>query len=156
MPEPTYNTKNTTNLGQLKRAMLRSHNEVTDLAAIVYGAIEDMILQSDITVPTSAWTANDDAETLALGYQYKAGVLVPKLIENANVNVTLSASSLAIAAKARMCKTASIAEDAEASEAAGTKVGKITFYAKKVPTANLAGKLDAIQLDDSEEESEEI
>ena len=142
MSEQTYNTRNTTNLGQLKRAMARSHNEVTDLAAIVYGVIEDMILQADITIPTSAWAANEDETTLTEGYAYKADVAVTGLIENANVNVTLSVPSLAIARKAEMAKTATVS------------AGSIRFYAKTIPESTMTGKLDAIQLAESEEEPE--
>lgn len=135
----SYTNNHLTNLGQLKAALLRSHDEVSDLAALVVGTIEDMILQADITIPTSAWAANTDTATKAEGYDYKADVSVTGLIENANVNVTLSVPSLAVAATAKMSATATVS------------AGSIRFYAKTVPTAALTGKLDAIQLDDQEE-----
>ena len=134
----SYTNSHLPNLGQLKSALERSHGEVSVLAALVVGTIEDMILQADITIPTSAWAANADAATLAEGYAYKADVTVADLIENANVNVTLSVPSLAIAAEAKMSATATVS------------TGSIRFYAKTVPTAALTGKLDAIQLDDQE------
>ena len=135
----SYTNNHLTNLGQLKAALLRSHDEVSDLAALVVGTIEDMILQADITIPTSAWAANTDTATKAEGYDYKADVSVTGLIENANVNVTLSVPSLAVAATAKMSATATVS------------AGSIRFYAKASPTAALTGKLDAIQLDDQEE-----
>lgn len=140
------------NLGQLKKSLLRSRNEVTNLAALVVGTIEDMILQEDITIPTSAWAANNDAATLAAGYSYKADIAVQHLLENANVNLTLLIPSLSIAAAAKMSKTVDILNDPAASAQAGYPVGIIRFYAKKIPTASLNAKLDAIQLDDSEDE----
>ena len=135
----SYTTSHLTNLGQLKKALSRSHNEVSDLAALVVGTIEDMILQADITIPASAWAANTEPATKAEGYDYKADVAVTGLIENANVNVTLSVPSLAIAAEAKMSATATVT------------AGSIRFYAKTAPTATMTGKLDAIQLDDQEE-----
>ena len=135
----SYTNNHLTNLGQLKAALLRSHDEVSDLAALVVGTIEDMILQADITIPTSVWAANTDTATKAEGYDYKADVSVTGLIESANVNVTLSVPSLAVAATAKMSATATVS------------AGSIRFYAKAIPTAALTGKLDAIQLDDQEE-----
>ena len=140
MSEQQYNVNNITNLGQLKAALQRAHGEVSELAALVVGTIEDMILQADITIPTSAWTANADAATLAEGYAYKADVAVTGLIENANVNVTFDVPSLTVAAAAKVCNTELVS------------VGSVRFYAKTVPTAALTAKLDAIQLDDSGEE----
>ena len=102
-----------------------------------------MILQANISVATSAWAANADAATLAEGYAYKADVEVEGLIENANVNVTLDVPSLSVAKTAKVCKTALVS------------TGSIRFYAKTVPTADLTGKLDAIQLDDSGENNEQ-
>lgn len=131
-----YNADNMTNLAQLKRAMLRSHNEVADLAAIVYGTIEDMILQRDITVATSAWAANTDTAVKAEGYDYKADVAVTGLIENANVDITLSVPSQTVAVAAGLSATVTVS------------AGSVRFYAKKIPTAALTAKLDAIQLDD--------
>lgn len=138
----SYTNSHLTNLGQLKAALMRSHDEVSVLAALVVGTIEDMILQADITIPTSAWAANEDETTLAEGYAYKADVAVTGLIENANVNVTLSVPSLAIASEAEMAKTATVS------------AGSIRFYAKTIPESTMTGKLDAIQLAESEEESE--
>lgn len=139
----SYENSHYTNLGQLKKALLRSHDEVSELAALVVGTLEDMILQANISVATSAWAANADAATLAEGYAYKADVEVEGLIENANVNVTLDVPSLSVAKTARVCKTALVS------------TGSIRFYAKTVPTAALTGKLDAIQLDDSGENNEQ-
>ena len=135
----SYNEKHIPNLGQIKEALIRSHGEFAELASLVVGTIEDMILQADITIATSAWVANSDATTKADGYDYMADVSVPDLIENANVNVTLSVHSLSIAGDARMSKTVLVS------------TGSVRFYAKTKPTADLSGKLDAIQLDDSEE-----
>lgn len=139
----SYENSHYTNLGQLKKALLRSHDEVSELAALVVGTLEDMILQANISVATSAWAANADAATLAEGYAYKADVEVEGLIENANVNVTLDVPSLSVAKTAKVCKTALVS------------TGSIRFYAKMVPTAALTGKLDAIQLDDSGENNEQ-
>ena len=63
------------------------------------------------------------------------------LIENANVNVTFDVPSLAVAAAARLCKTEHVS------------AGSVRFFAKKIPAAALTAKLDAIQLDDSSEET---
>lgn len=134
----SYNNSNFPRLGQLKTALLTSRGEVTKLAALVVGTIEDMILQADITIPTSAWAANKDSATKNEGYDYKADIAVTGLIENANVNVTLAVPSLAVAAEAQMCQTAHIT------------AGSIRFFAKTVPGAALSGKLDAVQLNDSE------
>lgn len=138
MSEKTYNTNNVPNLGQLKAALMRSHGEVSGLAALVVGTIEDMILQADINIPASAWVANTDSETKNAGYDYKADIAVPGLIENANVNVTLAVPSLAVAAEAQMCQTAHVS------------AGSIRFFSKTAPGSALTGKLDAVQLDDSE------
>lgn len=134
----SYTEANLIKLGHLKKLAQRAHGDITELAGLVLGTIEDMILQADISIPTSAWAANTDAAPLAEGYIYKADVSVTGLIDNANVNVTLSVPSRAIAAAAKMSATAAVS------------AGSVRFYAKSVPTANLTGKLDAIQLDDSE------
>ena len=134
----TYNESNLIRLGHLKAALQRTHSDISELAALVVGTIEDMILQADITIATSAWAANTDATTLAQGYAYKADVAVTNLIDNANVNVTLSVPSLTIAAAAKVAPTIAVS------------AGSVRFYAKTVPTAALTGKLDAIQLDDQE------
>lgn len=139
MSENKYNTNNVPNLGQLKKALMRSHGEVSDLAALVVGTIEDLILQADINIPTSAWVANTDSAVRNEGYNYMADIAVPRLIENANVNVTLAIPSLAVASEAEMCQTAHVS------------AGSIRFFAKSIPGSALAGKLDAVQLDDSEQ-----
>ena len=113
-----YNNSHFPRLGQLKDALTVSRGEVTQLAALVVGTIEDMILQADITIPASAWAANTDSATKNAGYDYKADI--------------------AVAAEAGVCPTAHVSD------------GSIRFFAKTVPSAALAGKLDAVQLDDSE------
>ena len=134
----SYNEKHYPNLGHLKDALFRQHGEVSELAALVVGTIEDMILQADIVIPTSAWAVNTDSATKDEGYDYIADIAVAGLIENANVNVTLAIPSLAVAAEAEMCPTAYVA------------TGSIRFFAKTIPGSALTGKLDAVQLDDSE------
>ena len=126
----SYNNSHYTNLGQLKAALQSSRNEVTTLAALVVGTIEDLILQADISIPTSAWAVNQDSATLAEGYEYKADVSSEGLIENANVNVTLDIPSQAIAAKAQMSATVYISEDAEKTQETGKKYGTVRFFAK--------------------------
>ena len=138
MSDKTYNTNNAPNLGQLKAALMRSHGEVSELASLVVGIIEDMILQADINIPPSAWAENTDGATKKEGYGYKADIAVPGLIENANVNVTLAVPSLAVASEAKMCPTAHVS------------AGSIRFFAKTVPGSALTGRLDAVQLDESE------
>lgn len=125
-----------TNLAQLKMAMERSSSQVSDLAAIVYGTIEDMILQADITIPASAWAKNTDERTAAEGYMYKADIAVERLIEKASVSITLDVHSQTIAAAALMSSTAYIAD------------GSVRFLAKNVPTETMIGDLDAIQFDE--------
>lgn len=129
-----YEKTHLPNLGQLKAALQRSHGEVSELAAIVLGTLEDMIIQENFSIPTSAWSANSDEAVMLEGYMYKAVINIPRLIENANVNITLSVPSLAVAQAAHVSATAVVAE------------GALTFYAKSIPTAALTGKLDAIQL----------
>lgn len=143
MSEQQYNANNVTNLAQLKAALLRAHGEVSELAGIVVGVLEDMILQADIRIAASAWSENTDATTKAQGYDYKADVGVAGLIENANVNVTFDVPSLAVAAAARLCRTEHIS------------AGSVRFFAKTIPTAALTAKLDAIQLDESGEQADE-
>lgn len=135
----TYNEQKLTNLGHLKVALQRAQSEVGSLAALVVGTIEDMILQETITIATSAWAANSDATTSAEGYAYKADVSVTGLIENANVDITLTIPSQKVAAAAGLSATVE------------TAAGRVRFFAKKIPTAALTGKLDAIQLDDQDE-----
>ena len=139
----SYNNNNLPGLGQLKKALQQARGEVSQLAALVVGTIEDMILQDDITIATSAWATNTDAATKAQGYDYKADVAVTGLIENANVNVTFDVPSLAVAAAARLCRTEHIS------------AGSVRFFAKTIPTAALTAKLDAIQLDESGEQADE-
>ena len=131
-----YNENSIPNLGHLKQALRRAHGDISDLAALGLGTLEDMIIQEDITIAVSAWTINADATSRAEGYLYKAEISVTNLIENANVNVTLSVSSLAVAIEAKMCPTVIIS------------AGKACFYAKSIPASNITGKLDAIQLDE--------
>ena len=140
----SYNENNLINLGHLKALAERSYGDIADLAAIVVGAIEDLILQADITIATSAWVANTDSATLAEGYSYQAVVPVTGLIEQANVNVTFSVPSLTVAAKARVSQTVAVfVENGQ---------GKLRFYSMYVPTASLTAKVDAIQLDEGTEE----
>jgi hypothetical protein len=131
-----YNENHIPNLGHLKGALQRAHGDISGLAGLVLGTLEDMIIQEDITIAATAWTNNADTATRAEGYLYKAEVSVTNLIENANVNITLSVSSLAVAVEAKMCPTVIIS------------AGKVCFYAKSIPASNITGKLDAIQLDE--------
>lgn len=133
-----YSTTGFPNLGHLRQALLRSHGELTELAALVVGTIEDMILQDNISIPTSAWEANTDENTLAEGFAYKADVAVTGLIANANVNVTLAVPSIAAASAAGVCQTVIVS------------AGSIRFLSIAVPTADLTGVVDAIQLAEDE------
>lgn len=131
-----YNVNKITNLGHLKSALQRAHGDISELARLVLGTLEDMIIQEDITIAATAWTNNTDTATRAEGYLYKNEINVTNLIENANVNITLSISSLAVAIEAQLCPTVIIS------------TGKVRFYAKSIPASNITGKLDAIQLDE--------
>ena len=130
----SYTERNLVNLKHLKKAAVRSQEEISTLAALVVGTIEDMILQEAITVPTASWGANSDSAALAEGYNYKADVSVTGLIENANVNITLSVTSLAVAHNACVCPTVIVS------------AGSVRFYSKTIPSSALSGVLDAIQL----------
>lgn len=129
-----YNLAHYSNLGHLKEALEKAHEEVTELATLVVGTLEDMILQADIMVPTSAWSENTESETKNKGYNYTAETTVSGLIENANVNITLSVTSLETATKARLSPSVNITTNT------------VKFYAKGMPTDTIYGKLDAIQL----------
>lgn len=139
----SYDANHAPSLGQLKAALEQSHGETSKIAALVVSTIEDMILQVDISIPTSAWKANTDSATKNEGYDYKADIAVRGLIENANVNVTLAVPSLAVAAEIELCQTVYVA------------AGMIRFFAKFIPDTAITGKLDAIQLDSGEEDESE-
>ena len=132
----TYNENSIPNLGHLKQALERSHGDLAQLAELVVGTLEDMIIQEDIAIATSAWAQNADTATRAAGYLYKAEISVTGLIENANVNITLAVASIPVAEAARLCPTVYIT------------AGKICFFAKTIPASAITAKLDAIQLDE--------
>ena len=138
----SYNQSNVVNLKHLKMAAARTQNELTDLAALVVGTIEDMVLQASLNIPTSAWTSNTDATTLAQGYRYKADVSITGLVETANVTVVLSAPSLAEAYNSGLCPTVIVND------------GSIRFLCPCVPASALTGTVNAIQLADDSNEGE--
>ena len=134
-----YNENKIPNLGHLKDALTRAHGDISDLAALVVGTLEEMIIQEAVSIQPSAWVTNSDATTSAQGYAYKAEVNVTGLIERANVNVTLDVPSLIIAQNAGVCPTIIVSQ------------GKACFLSKEVPSSAISGKLDAIQLAEDDE-----
>lgn len=135
----TYNENKIPNLGHLKDALTRAHGDISDLAALVVGTLEEMIIQEAISIPTSAWVTNQDSTTSAQGYSYKAEINVTGLIENANVNVTLDVPSLIVAQNAGVCPTVIVS------------AGKACFLSMTVPSSAISGTLDAIQLAEDDE-----
>ena len=130
----SYSQNDVVKVKHLQAAASRSQNEITALAGLVVGAIEDLVLQASITVSTSAWSANSDVTTLAAGYSYKADVSVTGLLESANVSIALTAQSLSAAYDAGVCPTVLVSD------------GSIRFYSSSVPESNLAGTVNAMQL----------
>ena len=138
----SYNQANVVNLKHLKMAAARTQNEVTDLAALVVGTIEDLVLQASLSIPTNALSANTDATTLAEGYSYKADVSITGLCEGANVTVVLTSASLAVAYAAGVCPTVIVSD------------GSIRFLSNSVPASALTGTVNAVQLADDSNEGE--
>lgn len=130
----SYDQGNVVNLKHLKKAVARTQNEVTSLAELVVGAFEDLVLQASISVPTSAWSANSDAATLAEGYNYKADVTITGILATANANISFTAASLTAAYNAGVCSTFLVSN------------GSITLYSVAVPESTLTGTLNATQL----------
>ena len=130
----SYDEDNVVNLKHLKATAARTQNELISLAGMVVGAIEDLVLQVSITVPTSAWGTNSDTATLAEGYSYKADVSITGLMENANVSIALTATSLSAAYDAGVCPIVLVSN------------GSVRFYSNSVPEINLTGTLKAMQL----------
>lgn len=95
-----------------------------------------LLLQADLTISTSAWGENIDAETKSLGYDYTADISIPGLLESANAKLTLAMSSFAVAAMAKICRTATLS------------AGILRLYAQKAPLKDLSGRLDVVQLAD--------
>ena len=135
----SYDETSIPNLGHLKQVIERAHGDLSALAGLVVGTLEDMIIQEDISISVSAWVTNSDATTSAQGYAYKAEVSVTGLIENANVNVTLDVPSLIIAQNAGVCPTVIVS------------AGKACFLSMTVPSSAISGTLDAIQLAEDDE-----
>lgn len=130
----SYSQNDVVKVKHLQAAASRSQNEITALAGLVVGAIEDLVLQASITVSTSAWSANSDVTTLAAGYSYKADVSVTGLLESANVSIALTAPSLSAAYDAGVCPTVLVSN------------GSIRFYSVSVPASDLTGTVNAMQL----------
>ena len=130
----SYTESNVVNLGQLKKAVARSQNEVTNLAEVVLGVIEDMVFQASITIPKTSWATHSDATMNTQGFMYKADITVSGILENAQVVVNLSAESLALAYSAGVNSIVVVSDDS------------IAFYSKTVPSANLTGVVNAVQL----------
>lgn len=124
------------NLQQLKSAMIRAKadtdNEVAELAGAVLGALDEMVQKKDIEVKTSAWANNTDATTLAKGYKYRADVAVAGLHADDVTFAIFPEASLDITKAANMRQTTDVID------------GRLTFYAKTVPTANLTATVSII------------
>ena len=130
----SYSQNDVVKVKHLQAAASRSQTEITNLAGLGVGAIEDLVLQASIIVPTTAWTTNSDSTTLAEGYSYKADVSVTGLIESANVSIAFSAASLSAAYEAGVCPTVLVSN------------GSIRFYSASVPESNLTGTVNATQV----------
>ena len=124
------------NLQQLKSAMIRAKadtdNEVAELAGAVLGALDEMVQKKDIEVKTSAWANNTDDTTLAKGYKYRADVAVAGLHADDVTFAIFPEASLDITKAAKMRQTTDVTD------------GRLTFYAKTVPTANLTATVSII------------
>ena len=121
------------NLTQLKRALARSAKDTEQLAALVVGALEELILQRELTIPADTWHEGTEES-----WRFQAEITVPGLLENAVTHLTLSVDSLPVAAAAGLCPTMEVSP------------GTLCLCAKRRPTADLCGRLDAVQLPESE------
>lgn len=130
----TYDQTNVINLKHLKKAVARSQNEVTALAQLIVGTLEDLMLQVSLSVPTNAWGTNTDAATLAEGYRYKADVTISGLVDSANVTITLSTASLATAFTAGVYPNVVVNN------------GSLRLFSKDIPASALTGTVNIVQL----------
>lgn len=137
-------TKKTNSFNQLRMLALRaaasSTEKVAELAETVTAALEEMDGNKTdkargvtVSIPVSAWAANEDSDTSAAGFAYYADVAVSDLLATDSADTVLAVPSLSVASAAGMSTTAT------------PYAGKVRYYAVNKPTAALSALVRVIQ-----------
>lgn len=115
------------------RAVAGYSAAIAELATTVSGQKADKARGVTVSIPVSAWAANEDSDTSAAGFAYYADVAVSDLLATASADTVLAIPSLSVASAAGMSTTAT------------PYAGKVRYYAVNKPTAALSALVRVIQ-----------
>lgn len=119
-----------TTLEHLRAASIRSKTLASEVAQAAADAIEEVAMAKadkaawqTVTLPESSWIANEDADSLAAGYDYCCEAALTGVAATDSAESVLTFASLAEARAASLSPTTDVLD------------GKIRYYAVTKPTA---------------------